>query len=201
MGRKPNPLIVEFFERGSKIGDASNRYEHTCKKCGEQFPKGRIDSLTAHLTKKCVALSTTERTKLVLRLHDLADPSVDSNMEPAADGTKAAKGGSVNRPFTPNRQHNFNALNVLAEASRRVGGNAQYSGYAPAAPVESQAQLQAQAAQAQAQIHHDHNGGLPLDPQLEAQLDVDNFTDHFLDDHSIGRNGMSSPKHGCFSSS
>lgn len=35
MGRKPNPLILEFFERGPKIGDQSNRYQHTCKRCGE----------------------------------------------------------------------------------------------------------------------------------------------------------------------
>lgn len=35
MGRKPNALILEFFERGAKLADQSNRYEHTCKRCGE----------------------------------------------------------------------------------------------------------------------------------------------------------------------
>ena len=30
MGRKPNQLILEFFERGQKLEDASNRYQHTC---------------------------------------------------------------------------------------------------------------------------------------------------------------------------
>lgn len=34
MGRKPNLLIQEFFQRGAKLDDQSNRYEHTCKKCG-----------------------------------------------------------------------------------------------------------------------------------------------------------------------
>lgn len=36
MGRKPNQLILEFFERGPKLDDASNRYQHTCKSCGEK---------------------------------------------------------------------------------------------------------------------------------------------------------------------
>jgi len=40
MGRKPNPLISEYFERGAKINDKSNRYPHRCKLCGEVFPKG-----------------------------------------------------------------------------------------------------------------------------------------------------------------
>lgn len=39
MGRKPNQLILEFFERGQKLQDASNRYEHTCKSCGEKVAK------------------------------------------------------------------------------------------------------------------------------------------------------------------
>jgi hypothetical protein len=38
MGRKPNQLILEFFERGPKLEDASNRYQHTCKSCGEKVP-------------------------------------------------------------------------------------------------------------------------------------------------------------------
>lgn len=36
MGRRPNQLILEFFERGPKLEDASNRYQHTCKSCGEK---------------------------------------------------------------------------------------------------------------------------------------------------------------------
>lgn len=35
MGRRPNQLVLEFFHRGPKLQDASNRYEHTCKRCGE----------------------------------------------------------------------------------------------------------------------------------------------------------------------
>lgn len=35
MGRRPHALIQEFFDRGPKLDDNSNRYQHTCKRCGE----------------------------------------------------------------------------------------------------------------------------------------------------------------------
>lgn len=31
MGRRPNPLILQYFDRGEKLKDQSNRYPHTCK--------------------------------------------------------------------------------------------------------------------------------------------------------------------------
>ena len=123
MGRKPNPLVLEYFTRGPKLEDASNRYQHTCKACGECFPKGRIDSLVNHLTKKCTSLSVQERTKIVLHLHDLGaqlDHDVSASF---TDTTRLEKGKSVNLPYSPTRQA-FNALNVLAEASRQVRGAA-----------------------------------------------------------------------------
>src|SRR4051812_34450172 len=121
MGRKPNPLILEYFNRGPKLEDASNRYQHTCKSCGERFPKGRIDSLVNHLTKKCTSLSFQERTKIVLRLHDLGAP-VENESSPTKGGnTRLEKGKNISLPYSPTRQQNFNGLNVLAEASRQVG--------------------------------------------------------------------------------
>ncbi|KAF2963076.1 hypothetical protein GQX73_g10500 [Xylaria multiplex] len=75
MGRRPNPLILEFFERGAKLNDNSNRYHHRCKACGEDFPKGRIDSLTNHLTKKCPAISEAERINACLALHGISNAS------------------------------------------------------------------------------------------------------------------------------
>ncbi|KAI8629212.1 hypothetical protein F5Y19DRAFT_93428 [Xylariaceae sp. FL1651] len=75
MGRRPNPLILEFFERGAKLNDNSNRYHHRCKACGEDFPKGRIDSLTTHLTKKCPAISEAERINACLALHGINNAS------------------------------------------------------------------------------------------------------------------------------
>lgn len=45
MGRRPNAVVGEFFLRGQKLDDSSNRYQHTCKKCGEHVrrdnPTGR----------------------------------------------------------------------------------------------------------------------------------------------------------------
>ncbi|GAB7348538.1 hypothetical protein MBLNU459_g6932t1 [Dothideomycetes sp. NU459] len=63
MGRKPNALILEYFERGPKLNDQSNRYQHTCKRCGEVFPKGRPDSLQRHIFEKCPNVTETDRTR------------------------------------------------------------------------------------------------------------------------------------------
>jgi hypothetical protein len=41
MGRRPNAVVGEFFHRGQKLDDNSNRYQHTCKKCGQHV--GRSD--------------------------------------------------------------------------------------------------------------------------------------------------------------
>ncbi|RAK95798.1 uncharacterized protein BO80DRAFT_248985 [Aspergillus ibericus CBS 121593] len=120
MGRKPNQLILEFFIRGQKLEDASNRYQHTCKACGEKFPKGRIDSLTNHLVKKCQAIPLRDRQRVLLRLHELPDlADGDQNK----DVTGQNKGKSVDLPFAT--RQNFDGLNVLAEASRQVGASDQ----------------------------------------------------------------------------
>nr|XP_001392358.2 Zn(II)2Cys6 transcription factor [Aspergillus niger CBS 513.88] len=127
MGRKPNQLILEFFIRGQKLEDASNRYQHTCKACGEKFPKGRIDSLTNHLVKKCQAIPLRDRQRVLLRLHELPDlADGDQNK----DVTGQSKGKSVDLPFTT--RQNFDGLNVLAEASRQVGASDQTKRGGPA---------------------------------------------------------------------
>ena len=121
MGRKPNQLILEFFIRGPKLEDSSNRYQHTCKACGEKFPKGRIDSLTNHLVKKCQAIPLRDRQRVLLRLHELPDLTEgDANK----DGSPAGNKGKSSDSSFPNRP-NFDGLEVLAEASRRVGASDQ----------------------------------------------------------------------------
>lgn len=117
MGRKPNQLILEFFHRGAKLEDASNRYQHTCKACGEMFPKGRIDSLTNHLVKKCQAIPLRDRQRVLLRLHELPDLTDGESVKDSPTG----KGKAGDNGFS-NRQ-NFDGLNVLAEASRQVGAS------------------------------------------------------------------------------
>jgi hypothetical protein len=118
MGRKPNQLILEFFHRGPKLEDASNRYQHTCKACGEVFPKGRIDSLTNHLVKKCQAIPLRDRQRVLLRLHELPDLTDGDSTKDSPTG----KQGKAGENGFPNRQ-NFDGLNVLAEASRQVGAS------------------------------------------------------------------------------
>jgi len=155
MGRKPSQLILDHFTRGAKLKDSSNRYQHSCKACGEQFPKGRIDSLTTHLTKKCPALSLRQRTEIVYQLHDLGDfPDRQPSGTAKEEGKKP-----TSRPFSPSKQ-NFDGLNVLAEASRRVGENDRPEGTA----------------------EHLDGHNLPVDPQLE----VDALSQAFLNTSDDG---------------
>ncbi|KAJ9647753.1 hypothetical protein H2199_001527 [Coniosporium tulheliwenetii] len=112
MGRKPNPLILEYFERGAKLEDSSNRYQHTCKSCGEKFPKGRIDSLTAHLVKKCPALSLQDRQRAILQFHELP------NLAPlSADVANAMS--AMQRALQNEQTTGMSALETLAEVSRQ----------------------------------------------------------------------------------
>ncbi|PVI08576.1 hypothetical protein DM02DRAFT_665891 [Periconia macrospinosa] len=116
MGRRPNPLILEYFSRGPKLEDASNRYQHTCKSCGEKFPKGRSDSLYNHLIKKCPALPLRDRQRALLQQHDFPDlPLPDLTLPP---NQPAQNGQTINLPFAPSKQ-GLSALETLAEVSRR----------------------------------------------------------------------------------
>ncbi|PSN72866.1 hypothetical protein BS50DRAFT_568475 [Corynespora cassiicola Philippines] len=116
MGRKPNQLILEFFERGPKLEDASNRYQHTCKSCGEKFPKGRIDSLTNHLVKKCPAVPLRDRQRALLQFHEL--PDLPDMAQAAAAPGPLANGQTMSLPFAPSKQ-GMSALETLAEVSRQ----------------------------------------------------------------------------------
>ncbi|KAL2108965.1 hypothetical protein VUR80DRAFT_3161 [Thermomyces stellatus] len=116
MGRKPNQVIASYFHRGPKLADNSNRYPHTCKLCGEDFPKGRIDSLTNHITKpgKCPAISEHARIQACLALHSIPNPA-------AVQRKQAARAGENGGPPAPGTMPaNWSALEALAEASRRV---------------------------------------------------------------------------------
>ncbi|CAI9633611.1 unnamed protein product [Alternaria burnsii] len=119
MGRRPNQLILEYFERGPKLEDASNRYQHTCKSCGEKFPKGRIDSLTNHLVKKCPALPLQDRQRALLQMHELPLPdNMTQAASPNAPGpSQMQHGQKMNLPFAPSKQ--LSALETLAEVSRQ----------------------------------------------------------------------------------
>lgn len=134
MGRKPNQLILEFFIRGQKLEDSSNRYQHTCKACGEVFPKGRIDSLTNHLVKKCQAIPMRDRQSVLLRLHELPDLADGRVGDKDSAGGALSKGKTVNLPYS--MKPAFDGLNVLAEASRQVGASDQGNGQAQSQATE-----------------------------------------------------------------
>ena len=172
MGRKVNPLISEHFERGAKLKDNSNRYQHTCKACGEHFPKGRFEVLLGHVLKRCPSIGSERRRQLVYRYHDLelSDRSSMLNngqalQQYATNSASESDAVSVN---------GYNRLRLLAEASQSVE-----SGECPALRRNTR-------------IGDDAHQSVPLDPTL----DVDSFTSVFLnipDDNMEARAG--SPLH------
>lgn len=119
MGRKPNQLVLEFFDRGAKLPDGSNRYEHTCKACGESFPKGRIESLMSHLKTKCQAIAAEDRHRAILQSNERPDSELQD-----ADGflgsTAVIKGQRYTTKLPISGGRNLTGLEALAEASRQI---------------------------------------------------------------------------------
>ncbi|RMZ91777.1 hypothetical protein DV736_g972, partial [Chaetothyriales sp. CBS 134916] len=171
MGRKPNQVVLQYFDRGSKLDDSSNRYQHTCKACGALFPKGRIEGLVNHLTKKCPSLAPSQKQHIVIQFYNLGP---DTNL-PLPETKNEQLGGrpTFGVPLTPVKQ-NFNSLNILAEASRRVGGT---TATGPPKDVGSF-------------VSFDNNldPGIPLDPTL----DMDSFTHSYLNDEDSLNTNMNS---------
>ncbi|KAK4042843.1 hypothetical protein C8A01DRAFT_44199 [Parachaetomium inaequale] len=124
MGRRPNALILQYFERGPKLQDQSNRYPHTCKACGEHFPRGRLDSLTSHLTKKCPAISEAERVNALLALSGMSHASQRFQQSQQAQAQAHARAQANGSPVDlPMMQRDWTALGVLAEVSRQIDLN------------------------------------------------------------------------------
>ena len=140
MGRKPNQLILEFFERGQKLEDASNRYQHTCKACREKFPKGRIDSLTTHLFKKCPSIPLKDRQRAFLQINDLPDGESSEAIANSILNNEAARRATVGKGAIGKGQtvdlpigtRNWTALETLAEVSRQIDLNENTKDGAPA---------------------------------------------------------------------
>ncbi|KAI1770850.1 hypothetical protein F4818DRAFT_431220 [Hypoxylon cercidicola] len=136
MGRKPNPIIIEYFERGAKLPGNSNRYRHRCKLCGEEFPKGRIESLTTHLIRKCPAISVEDREHAFCELNDI--PRGASRMR--FDGLLHT-GPNAGPPPAPvqnqgqnqgqNQNQIWTPLEALAEASRQIEANEKHDDHVP----------------------------------------------------------------------
>lgn len=147
MGRRPNQLVSEFFLRGRKLEDASNRYEHTCKRCGEvvrviqravsaisngsQFPKGRLDSMLSHLLRRCSEVTQSDRENVFMYLQSSPSGPVKRKKQSndIFEGLQAPKPRTVQVPENHVSHHDSrtqfgqlqqqSALETLAEVSRR----------------------------------------------------------------------------------
>ncbi|KAM0328017.1 hypothetical protein ACHAQA_005418 [Verticillium albo-atrum] len=153
MGRKPNPIICEYFTRGPKLTDSSNRYPHKCKLCGENFPKGRGEALTKHITEKCPAITPEQRINAALNLSGLQARSLASRH---LNDHVRANNGIASANEAPEA---WDALQTLAEASRQVG----------ATEMGPQNRTLVDPAIQQFNPHHgqpDHTSGLELQEQF-----------------------------------
>lgn len=119
MGRRPNQVIQQYFQRGPKLADNSNRYPQTCKLCGENFPKGRIDSLTTHLTKRCPAISEQDRINACLMLNGISAARTPRTLQARQQQQmQQPQASHVDLPLMQPHQ-NWTPLETLAEVSRR----------------------------------------------------------------------------------
>ena len=109
MGRRQNPAIEAYFERGQKLDDASNRYQQTCRRCGEFFARGRPENLIDHVARKCTVVTLEEREDFMNRY----------NANRSSLPRKSNAAGLD--PSLPAVTPDVSALNALAEASRQHG--------------------------------------------------------------------------------
>ncbi|KAH7031116.1 uncharacterized protein B0I36DRAFT_118705 [Microdochium trichocladiopsis] len=146
MGRKQHPIIAQYFDRGAKLADNSNRYEYRCRNCGEHFPKGRLETLTLHITKRCPAITEAERVNACLALHGINSAAQakaqaarlgDAAAAAAAAAATAAQQANSNAPahgpqpapFVENQ--NWTPLQTLAEVSRQIEASEKHDEPAP----------------------------------------------------------------------
>lgn len=135
MGRKPDTLILTYFNRGEKIPDQSNRYSYTCKACGAEFPKGRTNHLLDHLTGSataCPAITTEILTDIVaIQASKSADKARKEALKPPRNELSSPIDGVSTNRFSPTdslgqpplplaQGKNLTGLEALAEASRQV---------------------------------------------------------------------------------
>ncbi|KAK2613413.1 hypothetical protein N8I77_000330 [Diaporthe amygdali] len=138
MGRRPNQVIQQYFQRGPKLADNSNRYPQTCKLCGENFPKGRIDSLTTHLTKRCPAISEQDRINACLMLNGISAARTPRTLHARQQQqAQQHQGPQMELPLMQSHQ-NWTPLETLAEVSRRqIDHLNEYGGERPQTQHES----------------------------------------------------------------
>ena len=104
-------------------------------RCGEHFPRGRLDSLTTHLTKKCPAIGEADRVNAILTLSGMsshASHRLQQTQHNQGQGqlqqplqvqtqVNGVNGSPVDLPMIQSDlQRDWTALGVLAEVSRQI---------------------------------------------------------------------------------
>lgn len=129
--------------RHEKLGDSSNRYRHTCRGCGEDFPKGRNEVLVGHLIKRCPAISEHDRRKAVSQVagsgegRSYGDTSINNvsvtehelSMIQASIAQHAANQalgspGMDSSALSAAGANSRSALDILGDVAAREGGRA-----------------------------------------------------------------------------
>ena len=123
MGRHSTPFFHEFFHRGAKLGNATNRYEYTCRRCGRVL-KNRAESLVAHLVgaRSCPHVSADEAARVAVFINERNRRKERKRVQRAgvrpsgADvEAPARRGGADATAAEP-----LNGLAALAEAGRQL---------------------------------------------------------------------------------
>lgn len=100
-------------------GEQCIQYHPTLKLNSLQFPKGRIDALVIHLTRKCPAIPHHDRQRAIAHFH----PDITANQDAQQNGEEQPQ--SVQLPVHP--ASGLSALETLAEVSRHhLDYSAQY---------------------------------------------------------------------------
>lgn len=122
MGRKPNQLVLEYFDRGAKLEDNSNRYVHTCKACGKTFPKGRVEGLIAHIEKSCASIRREDRMRILSQAAPSPQPvpHQNSNDVHSLDYSRSHVPGGHQPIPAVSSSRSLTGLEALAEASRQL---------------------------------------------------------------------------------
>lgn len=100
------------------------------RRCGEHFPRGRLDTLTSHLTKKCPGISESDRMNALLTLSGMSAASQrihqgHPNGQPsnqamgAPSELMALQHDTEQQTQSQQTEGPWSALGVLAEVSRQ----------------------------------------------------------------------------------
>lgn len=122
MGRRPNRRVLEYFDRGARLDDNSNRYEHRCKACGEHFPKGRTETLIAHIERRCPSIRSNNTVCISSPANATYHPAADKFVHPGTilENPNGLATGGTQLVLPANSRQSLSGLEALAMASRQL---------------------------------------------------------------------------------